>query len=957
MKRILFLFLILNMVALADLSAQPYLVSGHVVDASNGKPLEFATVIHPESRQGTMVDADGHFSLGRLPGGRITLEIRYFGYATQPLTLFLTRDTSGVVVRMLPQSLELKEVSVTANKSKSDASTSYRIDRTALDHNQVVNVSDVMALLPGGKSQGDLSLLSDERVALRSEGGSEMGNPAFGTAIVVDGMRIGNNADMNETDGASTRNIPTGDIESVEIITGVASVEHGDLSNGMVRVRTRRGKTPLTIDITAKPHTKLIAVGKGLNLGRQHHGGILNLSYEWARSYKSLTSPYTSYTRNGLTLRYSQQFLKQHGMPLFLYADLKGNLGGLDSKADPDAFAENYQKQKDYALRAQVQLDWQPKKAWLTDLNLTLNGSIENKEQKLNSNKSSASSLPYVHTPEAGYHIADGQQIIMGPVGYWYELAITDSKPVNAGAHLKAKWDQVWNEPFGRKGIEAANHIKAGADYTLSGNEGRGLYYDDLKLATSHWREARYDTLPYMHNIGLYTEDQLQMPLGKRFGDLQITLGVREDLTHVKGSDYGTVSSFSPRGTLRWNISDHLSVTAGAGKAVKLPSMQVLFPPTSYADWMTFASGSDAGGNAVYAYFSRPSRAICNSRLRWQYSVQQEVGVEARLKGHKMSLTYFRNQTYRPYVSTTVYTPFSYEYTPPVANADQYTYTVDPATGKITATSTDGSGTRQVLSSETIRRFMSNTKWINGSSSVRQGVEWVIDFARIRQLNTQIRLDGNYYHYKGVENSLMAYCPTSTTQSDGQPYGYIGYFAGGSSVANGSLKQEVNTNVTVTTHIPVVKLIVSLRFECTFYEMSQRLNDRRISGFMGYHSAVLPLYYSTWDDPDTRLVYPSASELQAMAGTDPARYSDLIKLVRTSPTDYFFTADRISPYFSSNLNVTKEIGRHVSLSFYATNFWNNTARYHSSATDRRISLFASSKIPSFYYGLTLKVKL
>ena len=967
MKRILSVLFSCWLAAQAFLSAQPYLVSGHVVDDATGKPLEFATIAHEASRQGTMTNVDGSFSLGRLPGGKVSLDVRYFGYATQLLELHLSHDTTGVLIRLVSQSLELKEVSVTSNKSKTEASTSYNIDRTALDHNQVVNVSDVMALLPGGKSQGDLSLINDERIALRSDGGTEKGNPAFGTAIEVDGMRVDNNAEMSETDGASTRNIPTSDIESVEIITGVASVEHGDLSNGMVKVKTRRGKTPLSIDVTMKPHTKLASVGKGISLGNQGHGGILNLNYEWARSYQSLVSPHTSYTRNGITLRYSQQFLKEQAMPLFLYVDLKGNTGGLDSQSDPDAFSDVYTKQKDYALRGQLRLDWQPKKAWLTDLEFTANYSIEDKEQKVNTNKSSASSQPYVHTPEAGYHIADGTSIVMGPVGYWYELAITDSKPVNAGFHLKGKWNQDWPQWFGIPHLEASNHIKAGADYTLAGNEGHGMHYDDLALGTSHWREARYDTLPYLHNIGLYAEDQLQVPLGKRNGNLQLTVGLREDLTHVKGSDYGTVSSWSPRGTLRWNIfnlsgqdrrSSHfheLAVTVGMGKSVKLPSMQVLFPPTSFADWQSFASGTDANGNSIYAYYSYPSRAQYNSRLRWQYSIQREVGVETNLKGNKVSLTYFHTQTRHPYVSSTVYTPFSYEYTSPVANADQYTYAVDAATGKITTT--DGSGNQTLLDSRTMRRYVSNTRWVNGSSTTRQGLEWVIDFAKIKSLNTQIRVDGDFYYYKGIENTLMAYCPSSTTQSDGQPFGYVGYYAGGQSAANGSLKKEVNTNVTITTHIPVVKLIVSMRFECTFYEMTQRLNDRRLDHFLGYHAAVLPLYYSTWSDPNTLRSYPSAEELLALAETDASLYNDLLKLVRTSSTEYFFKQDRISPYFSSNLNVTKEIGKHVSLSFYATNFWNNTALYHSSATDRKTSLYASGKIPAFYYGLTLKVKI
>ena len=60
---------------------------------------------------------------------------------------------------------------------------------------------------------------------------------------------------------------------------------------------------------------------------------------------------------------------------------------------------------------------------------------------------------------------------------------------------------------------------------------------------------------------------------------------------------------------------------------------------------------------------------------------------------------------------------------------------------------------------------------------------------------------------------------------------------------------------------------------------------------------------------------------------------------------------------SANLSVTKEIGDHVSLSFYANNFFNNMKMVHSSQTDTETSLFSSGYIPNYYYGLSLRLKL
>ena len=55
--------------------------------------------------------------------------------------------------------------------------------------------------------------------------------------------------------------------------------------------------------------------------------------------------------------------------------------------------------------------------------------------------------------------------------------------------------------------------------------------------------------------------------------------------------------------------------------------------------------------------------------------------------------------------------------------------------------------------------------------------------------------------------------------------------------------------------------------------------------------------------------------------------------------------------------MTKEIGDHVSVSFYANNFFNNMSTVRSSQTGLETSLFSSSYIPSYYYGLSLRVKI
>jgi len=119
--------------------------------------------------------------------------------------------------------------------------------------------------------------------------------------------------------------------------------------------------------------------------------------------------------------------------------------------------------------------------------------------------------------------------------------------------------------------------------------------------------------------------------------------------------------------------------------------------------------------------------------------------------------------------------------------------------------------------------------------------------------------------------------------------------------------------------------------------------------------AIYPEYYSTWDNPSERI--PFAEKFLWAKDNDATLYNDLCNLVVKSNTPYTMDANRISAYYSANFSVTKEIGDHVSLSFYANNFFNNMKTVHSSQTGLETSLFSSGYIPSYYYGLSLRLKL
>ena len=956
-KRFILFFLIIGCGLTA--LAQNVVVAGRITDDDTHKPIAFATVLMKENGYWAITGDDGAFSMKNIPVGKATLTIQCLGYATRQLTLDIIKDIPRLRITLKQETLKLDEVTVTAQRKNNESTTSYTIDRTALDNQQIVSVSDLSTLLPGGKTV-NATLMNDTRMALRS-GSQEGGNASFGTAIEVDGIRIDNNAAAGETAGASTRAISSSNIESVEIITGIPSVEYGDLSNGVVKVNTRKGKSPFIVEGKMNQHTKQIALNKGFDLGPNK--GILNASIEHAKSFSNIASPHTAYQRNILSLHYMNIFMRET-TPLTLNVGLTGNIGGYNAEADPDNELDDYSKSRDNALRANFELNWLLNKQWITNLSLRGSFSTTDRTSESSTHANSATTLAYIHAMNEGYFIATNYDsnpdapVILGPTGYWNVKQYQESKPMNWSLRLKGDWTHRFGGLMSR--------LMVGAEYTGSRNNGRGTYYDDLRYAPS-WREFRHDDLPTLNNIALYAEEKVTIKTNK-LSRMELTAGLRNDMTIINGSEYGTVNSLSPRFNGRYifwqnrrkHLITDLIVHAGWGKSVKLPSFQVLYPSPSYYDIEVFRSPSTADNTTVSAWYCRPSKAVYNPDLKWQYTNQTDIGIEMNIKGTRVSLSAFHHRTYNPYMATTEYTPFSYYYTPVSAlegltiPTDGRTYAINPTTGTVTVSSADGS-TATVPNNE--RRFyQTNTRYVNASPQDRYGLEWIIDFKQIKALNTSLRFDGNYYYYKSDDETLFASMHNSNTKmtGTGEPYQYIGWYRGTNgttsaqtSIANGAISKTLNLNTTITTHIPKIRLIMALRIESTLYSYRKSLSN--------FDGDVYPEYYTTWDDSNTMI--PFAEKFLWSKDNDQTLYNDLQNLVVHPNAAYVMNANRISAYYSANLSVTKEIGDHVSISFYANNFFNNMKTVHSSQTDLDTSLFSSSYIPSYYYGLSLRLKL
>ncbi len=941
-KYLIAAFLILYVAPAARGNDRGSSVSGRVVDAATGEAVSGAVINLVDTYLWAVSDADGDFRISGVRDGTYQMQVSFLGYVTASLQLTVRGDASGLVVRLKESSLAIEEVVVTAQAGGDNPNTTFVIGDDALKHMQVSNVADVAALLPGGKTVNpDLTRDGNNAFSLR-DGGETVGNAKFGTAVEVDGIRIGNNASFGAPDGVDTRNIAVANIESVEVLTGVPSAEYGDLNSGIVKIRTRKGHTPWNVLLSANPRTWQTSLAKGFDLGGDR--GTLNVSGEWVRATKSLVSPYTSYTRRGLSAVYGNTFRRV----LRFEAGVSANFGGMNTEDDPDAYTGEYIRERANFLRAHTSLTWLLNKSWITNLRFDASVNYSDDLEHAHLYYSYASEQPAVHATQEGYYIADKL-----PYTFFADRMV-DSKELDWAASLKYDWSRRWGR--------VRSSLKAGVQWKATGNVGRGEYYLDPTLAPHQYRPRPYTSYPYMHNVALYAEERVTFPVGKT--ELDLTAGVRMENLFVRGTQYDGLNSLSPRLNLRWRLADGIAVRGGWGVIEKLPSYYVLYPEQEYRDIQTFGFSYN-NNESSYIYYTQPFTLLYNENLRWQRNHNAEVGVELDLAGLSLSLVGYYNRTKLPYKYSVSYTPFSYNvmqlpdgYTVPSAPQVK----VDPQTGMVWMRGGDGEYWVPMDVKVTDRTFVRSTWADNGSDIVRKGVELVVDFPEINPIRTQIRLDAAYTHTKYVDSSLAYYYQTgwSHTSLPNRSYQYVGIYATGSSsstTANGRITQSLDANLTAVTHIPSARIIISCRLEMSLLKRSQNLSlyDGREYAFNVGESDNNPTGGSIYDGNSYTAVWPVAymdfdGNVRPFTEVEAAM-PEFAHLILKSNNAYTFAPDGYAPYFSANISITKEIGDHVSLSFFANNF-TNSRRYVVSYATGVGAIFT----PSFYYGLTCRLK-
>lgn len=905
---ILFFVILLRGVAMQAEETKTISLSGVVSDAQTAEALGFATVQLVSASgtvYGTITDVSGSFRFSGLPAGKYQLIASYLGYEKQELAVVLpVRKRMQVLLRAT--STSLNEVVVTASESRGVTSSS-RIDKKAMEHLQPTSFTDLLELLPGGKS-ADPQMGTPNLISLREAGATGEDISSLGVAFSVDGAPVNTDGNMQYIPGSSSsdktfvsrgldmRTLSTDNIESVEVIRGIPSVEYGNLTNGLVKINRKKTQTPLEARFKADQYSKLFSVGKGMEFLSGRY--VLNTDLSYLDSKVDPRDNFENYKRITASAR-----LNSVGESKNIRYEWAANLdysGSFDDqKSDPDiSLTDDYYKSSYDKLGVGTWLSLKFLKGRFfrtVDARATLSQEFS----RLKETKTVSLDRPMAVPSSLVQGESDGEFL---PYTYVANMLV-DGKPMNANAKLSTTGGFNW--------LGVAHTLKGGAEWSYNKNFGDGRVYDitrPLNKATTT-RPRSYRDIPATGELSFFAEEAMTFALGHHSFD--VVAGVRTlslmNLNHAY-SMHGKVYA-DPRFNVKWTLPEwpggwKFDLSAGLGWHSKSPTVAQLYPDVIYQDIVQL---NYYHNNPEYRRINMMTYTWDNTNYELEPARNRkwEVRLGGSFKGHSFSVTYFNESMNNAFRDQSYYQLMPYK-SYDITSIDGSTLTGPPDLQQMT------------YSNDTLIDTYSMTG--NGSRIRKQGIEYQISFKRIESLKTKVTLNGAWM--RTVYSNSQPFYKSSSILLNGQQLEYVGLY----DWQDGSEKQKFNTNVLLDTYIPKLGLIFSTKAECTWFTNNRPLwNDGTPVSYVDKTGTVRP--FTKADKTDTQLQH----------------------LVKTYSSTYF---DRTTVPFALDINfkATKEFGKNVQLALFVN-------RILTVYPDYRLNNAVIKRQASPYFGMEMNIKL
>lgn len=843
-----------------------YTIKAVILDKT-GEPLSGATMQLVQSGLWGISGKDGEVEIKNVPRLPVAYKVSMLGYKDVEGEICLD-GKDNVRILMEEESLSMREVVVVAQAGQGGESTTSIIGRQALDHLQATSLKDILQLLPGGVSMKNPSLTSPGQFKVRTLASDD--NATFGAAIIINGMPVSTNANMNTglglssissgNSGADLRSIATDDIESVEIIRGVASAEYGDVSSGVMIVNKRIGVSDLNMKARIMPGIKQLHAGKGFDI---KSAGSLNISADYARGTSDPRFLTDKYNRGLLSLAHRKTLLdKTWTLTTNLDLSYTGEWKGADPD-EPEAMKKFFSSRDAFSLRlshnGMLKLDKALARTLKYDVALSLSSDRIFNDRLvpvgagaiLDATKDGM----YEGTPyPSSYETLSGTK--SNPVMYWAKFS--DLFYLNVG--------------------NMSNRFNVGTEWKIEGNRGIGQYDKTPKFkAFAQDRIRRFCDIPYMNQISAYVEDNVVLTFSeRRYPNITGQVGVR--WTVVQPWRNERMMALSPRLNIAVNPERYLSLRLGYGISEKVPSLQDLYPSPDYYDFYNM-SVSD-GQKSYYLYSTRvfDNKPVSIKTMR---GTKYELGFDVRLdNGMSFSVVGYHEKVSRGFgIDNSEWKTLVFD----VWNAADVTFT-----GQKPIYDQQNPSQRDTVLYNLIRPG-------NPKSRRNRGIEFDFNFGKINATNTSFYLSGAWSETRSSSSNLGYKLPVGEARN----YGPV-YVVYPESSYSFSENRRSSATLRVVQHIPVIRFIVSASAQCILYEYDHEVSSgTRPLGYI-YGSEYIKFTEDQLDDIEFNF--------------HGYMLKDQIFDTRISNVPVTWPA-----IWCLDMRVTKEIGDKAGFSFYANN--------------------------------------
>ena len=777
--RQLVLFILLYHVS-PDLCAQTVQLQGRVMDTA-GKALSFSTIRIPGLDVQTSSATNGTFTIS-VPGNNKSWQVVISHVGKETVTRTISVN-SPVTIILRDKSLTLAEVEVSVTRKGGITPSSILFNRETIEQIQAFSLADVLNYLPG-KTTVPPDLQKPNTLTLRTsaEGNHAMAN-SLGAAIIMDGVRISNDANMQNRSlsrfgmGSSTikgyqqvpfdvpftgidlRDIPVDNIESIEVIQGVAPAQYGELTSGAVIITRQAGKTRWQLNSRINGGSTEFSLSKGFGLGKKW--GAVNTSLTYLNSNADPRDRVKKYNRISGGVMWTTWFGKTKNT---LSIDYNTKLDNVKEDPDDGARHKTYSKSRNLGITNRTTISLPDMLFNQAGITFSYSGGYQDSYNQW-----------LLNGPPKGLANKDTTGIYEGyflPGAYLAEERVI-GKPVNISANIHS------NAAF--KTGKLSHQLSIGIDVSYADNKGAGIVVNPDRprwIGQNNQNERPYDyekMVPDILNAGFYIQNNISLPIHS--SRMKIATGIRYHLQNGFGN-------WQPRINVSYPLNKTLELTAGYGISTKSPTLAHRYPAPTWLDIPLLSLYTGQPNENLYLVYTEKIETD-NSNLKPALSSQLEAGLQYSSRYISSSFFVYAKLDRNGFNSYDKFYPLElpeYSYTYVVGQPISY-----HPTGRSNLYATTG---MHVIT--------------NGLQSENYGGEWMIKIPKIKAIQTAFTISHAYsYSWYKQSSDLQLIAVSESWINSGSKAIYGVYQP--TEYRNWSVMSKINSD----THIPALGFVVS----------------------------------------------------------------------------------------------------------------------------------------------------